>query len=62
MNRPANSRATSNSRPSAQHNAVASDPKFAADATARLDFFLRRHASWDVRSNLYPILRLPRPL
>ena len=40
--------------------AVASDPKFAADATARLDFFLRRHASWDVRFNLYPIYRLPR--
>jgi zinc carboxypeptidase len=42
--------------------AVASDPKFAADPTARLDFFLRRHTSWDVRFNLYPILRLPRPL
>jgi murein tripeptide amidase MpaA len=42
--------------------AVASDAKFAADATARLDFFLRRHASWDVRFNLYPIFRLPRPL
>jgi len=42
--------------------AVASDARFAADATARLDFFLRRHASWDVRFNLYPILRLPRPL
>ena len=42
--------------------AVASDAKFAADATARLDFFLRRHASWDVRCNLYPVLRLPRPL
>jgi hypothetical protein len=42
--------------------AVASDPKFAADASARLDFFLRRHASWDARFNLYPIYRLPRPL
>lgn len=42
--------------------AVASDAKFAADATARLDFFLRRHASWDVRFNLYPIFRLPRSL
>ena len=42
--------------------AVANDPQFAADATARLDFFLRRHASWDARFNLYPILRLPRPL
>ena len=41
---------------------VASDPKFAADPSARLDFFLRRHSSWDVRYNLYPILRLPRTL
>jgi zinc carboxypeptidase len=41
---------------------VASDPKFAADPTARLDFFLRRHSSWDARFNLYPIFRLPRPL
>jgi hypothetical protein len=40
--------------------AVASDPRFAADASARLDFFLRRHASWDVRFNLYPIYRLSR--
>jgi len=40
--------------------AVTSDPKLAADASARLDFFLRRHASWDVRFNLYPIYRLPR--
>jgi murein tripeptide amidase MpaA len=40
---------------------LASDPKFAADASARLDFFLRRHASWDARFNLYPIYRLPRP-
>jgi len=42
--------------------AVAADPKFAADPSARLDFFLRRHSSWDVRYNLYPILRLPRTL
>jgi hypothetical protein len=42
--------------------AVASDAEFAADATARLDFFLRRHASWDARYNLYPIYRLPRAL
>jgi len=39
--------------------ALARDPQFAADAAARLDFFLRRHASWDVRYNLYPIYRLP---
>jgi hypothetical protein len=42
--------------------AVASDAAFAADASARLDFFLRRHSSWDARFNLYPILRLPRAL
>jgi hypothetical protein len=36
------------------------DPGFAGDASARLDFFLRRHASWDARFNLYPIYRLPR--
>jgi len=41
---------------------VASDAQFAADATARLDFFLRRHSSWDARFNLYPVFRLPRPL
>ncbi|HEY7642280.1 MAG TPA: M14 family zinc carboxypeptidase [Steroidobacteraceae bacterium] len=42
--------------------AVASDAKFAADASARLEFFLRRHSSWDARYNLYPIRRLPRAL
>ena len=39
--------------------AVAGDAQFAADASARLDFFLRRHSSWDARFNLYPVLRLP---
>lgn len=34
------------------------DPAFAADPSARLEFFLRRHASWDTRYNLYPILRM----
>ena len=42
--------------------AVARDPQFAANPTARLEFFLRRHPSWDVRFNLYPIYRLPRVL
>ena len=42
--------------------ALALDPNFAADASARLEFFLRRHASWDARFNLYPIYRLPRVL
>ncbi|MBI1732270.1 MAG: M14 family metallopeptidase [Gammaproteobacteria bacterium] len=34
------------------------DPAFAADPKARLDFFHRRHPSWDERYNLYPVLRL----
>lgn len=38
---------------------VAGDPQFAKDPSARLDFFLRRHSSWDARFNLYPIVRLP---
>ncbi|HKU16970.1 MAG TPA: M14 family zinc carboxypeptidase [Steroidobacteraceae bacterium] len=41
---------------------VARDPAFAASASARLEFFLRRHTSWDARYNLYPIYRLPRAL
>ena len=36
---------------------LATDPSFAADPTARLEFFLRRHESWDERFNLYPIYR-----
>lgn len=42
--------------------ALARDPKFAANPPARLEFFLRRHPSWDERFNLYPIYRLPRSL
>ena len=38
-----------------------SDPVFAADPAARLEFFLRRHASWDARYNLYPVLRVDEP-
>ena len=34
-----------------------SDPAFAASAAARLEFFARRHASWDERFNLYPVMR-----
>jgi hypothetical protein len=34
------------------------DAAFAASPTARLEFFLRRHASWDARYNLYPIFRV----
>jgi hypothetical protein len=37
---------------------LASDNAFAKDPTARLSFFLHRHASRDERFNLYPILRL----
>ena len=33
------------------------DPAFAADPSARLEFFHRRHASWDERLDLYPVLR-----
>jgi hypothetical protein len=35
------------------------DPEFARDAHARLEFFLRRHSSWDENYNLYPVLRCP---
>ena len=34
------------------------DGTFAASPAARLEFFLRRHASWDTRYNLYPVLRV----
>jgi hypothetical protein len=34
------------------------DAAFAASPWARLGFFHRRHASWDERYNLYPVLRL----
>lgn len=37
---------------------LAEDPVFAADSASRLEFFHRRHASWDQRFNLYPIYRL----
>jgi hypothetical protein len=34
------------------------DAAFAASPAARLEFFARRHASWDERFNLYPVYRL----
>jgi hypothetical protein len=34
------------------------DPTFATDPNARLDFFYRRHSSWDERYNLYPVFRV----
>ena len=36
---------------------VETDPAFAKNPHARLDFFYKRHASWDERHNLYPVLR-----
>lgn len=36
---------------------VDTDPAFAKNARARLEFFARRHASWDERFNLYPVMR-----
>jgi len=36
---------------------LASDPEFAKDPAARLDFFYRHHPSYDQRYNLYPIMR-----
>jgi hypothetical protein len=38
------------------------DATFAASPGARLEFFLRRHASWDTRYNLYPVRRTEKTL
>ncbi|MFL6672119.1 MAG: M14 family metallopeptidase [Massilia sp.] len=38
-------------------NKLATDTAFAQNAHARLEFFARRHASWDERFNLYPVMR-----
>ena len=47
----------------AEFNArLASDSAFAKDPSARLAFFAQRHASWDERYNLYPVLRSATPL
>jgi hypothetical protein len=40
------------------HQRLEEDPVFAADPKARLNFFHRRHPSWDSRFNLYPVLRV----
>ena len=37
---------------------LATDPKFAADPAARLDFFYQRHASWDQQYRRYPVVRV----
>jgi hypothetical protein len=34
------------------------DPAFAGDPAARREFFYRRHAAWDARYGLYPIMRV----
>ena len=39
------------------HARLANDPAFARSPQARLEFFARRHSSWDERLNLYPVLR-----
>ena len=36
------------------------DPEFARSPSARLEFFYRRHPSWDDRLNLYPVMRVER--
>jgi hypothetical protein len=36
---------------------LSEDADFARDPNARLDFFYRRHSSWDDRYNLYPVYR-----
>ena len=36
------------------------DAEFARSPAARLQFFYRRHPSWDDRLNLYPVLRVER--
>lgn len=37
------------------------DAGFASNPSDRLEFFMRRHSSWDERYNLYPVLRLDVP-
>ena len=37
---------------------LSEDAGFAASPSRRLEFFLRRHASWDTRYNVYPVLRV----
>ena len=40
---------------------LAEDPAFADSPGARLDWFYRRHASWDERFGLYPVFRTAMP-
>jgi len=39
---------------------LATEPEFVRNPAARLEFFARRHASWDEQFNLYPIFRVDR--
>jgi hypothetical protein len=39
---------------------LATEPEFAKDPAARLQFFARRHSSWDEQLNLYPVFRVDR--
>jgi hypothetical protein len=41
---------------------LANDPKFAASAGARLNFFYERSPYWDKQMNLYPVGRVTSPL
>jgi hypothetical protein len=41
---------------------IATDPKFAASPTARLNFFYERSPYWDQQVNLYPVGRVTTPL
>jgi hypothetical protein len=47
---------------SAFEKKLATDAKFAQSTEARLEFFERRHESWDDRYELYPIIRVATPL
>ncbi len=38
------------------------DPAFARNGRARLEFFAKRHPSWDERFNLYPVYRTDKPM
>ena len=40
---------------------VAENAEFAKSPAARLEFFHRRHSSWDERLNLYPVVRTASP-
>ena len=39
-------------------NRLANDAEFAKSPAARLDFFAKRHQSWDQRFNVYPVMRV----